>query len=85
MLEDDRRRQRVTDEEEEVRPELKSVKLEENVGAEGGATCKDVVVSRDKPVGVVYGEQRMEGLALIDLRPQQGPMPDLEDAKDEWN
>ena len=46
MLEDDRRRQRVTDEEEEVRAELKSVKLEENVGAEGGATCKDVVVSR---------------------------------------
>ena len=77
--------QRVTDEEEEVRAELESVKLEENVGAEGGATCKDVAVSRDKTVGVVYGEQRMEGLALIDLRPQQGPMPDLEDAEDEWN
>ena len=85
MLEDDRRRQRVTDEEEEVRAELESVKLEENVGAEGGAACKDVAVSRDKPVGVVYGEQRMEGLRLIDLRPQQGPMPDLEDAEDEWN
>ena len=85
MLEDDRRRQRVTDEEEEVRAELESVKLEENVGAEGGATCKDVAVSRDKPVGVVYGEQRMEGLALIDLRPQQGPMPDLYDSEDEEN
>ena len=83
MLEDDRRRQRVTDEEEEVRGELESVKLEENAGAEGGERCKDV--SREKPVGVVYGEQRMEGLRLIDLRPQQGPMPPLYDSEDEEN
>ena len=85
MLEDERRRQRVTHEEEEVSAELESVKLEENVGAEGGEESKDVAVSRDKPVGVVYGEQRMEGLALIDLRPQQGPLPDLYDSEDEDN
>ena len=85
MLEDDRRRQRLTDEEEEVRAELKSVMIEENVGAKGGARCKDVAVSRDKPVGVVYGEQRMEGLRLIDLRPQQGPVPPLYDSEDEDN
>ena len=36
MLEDDRRRQRVTDEEEEVRAELESVRIQDNVGAEGG-------------------------------------------------
>ena len=61
------------------------MRIEDNVGDEGGATCKDVAVGRDKPVGVVYGEQRMEGLRLIDLRPQQGPMPPLEDAEDEEN
>ena len=86
MLEDDRRRERVTDEEEEVRAKLESVRIQDNVGDEGGAKCKDVAAGRDKPdVCVVYGEQRMEGLRLIDLRPQQGPMPPLEDAEDEQN
>ena len=52
------------------------MRIQDNVGDEGGARCKDVAVSRDKPdVGVVYGEQRMEGLRLIDLCPRQGPMP----------
>ena len=84
MLEDDRRR--VTDEQEEVRAKLESVRIQDNVGDEGGARSKDVAVGRDKPdVGVVYGEQRMEGLQLIDLRPRQGPMPPVEDDKAEQN